>query len=346
MANSIEIFENTLLKLIVRQGANSDRKNITFSSGELAFTTDTNRLYVGDGTTQGGILVGNVFSGSATNITTLAPAKVGDYAFDSDNNKLYVLNSEDGSNISDWTLVGGIYSANDNTISITSNNRISVNKLSSGNISNDAVSNSIEIDGTDRISLSSSITTDQIRPKNTTAVTLFSALSVNGVRYNFPTTSAAGGFLKTTNGTDLEWETTPFSSSNTITVNYPLTSFSGGDTTGTPMNPTTQDIQIGASPTLSCFNLWARYDANTNSIIANKGISSVSRTSAGKYTFTFDNTLSTPFPMAMAQIYGSGAKSHDARVVEVNTNTCDVEIYYLFDPFIFRDVDFSLKIET
>jgi len=85
MPNSIEIFENTLLKLVVRQGIDSDRLNIKFSPGELAYTTDTKKLYIGDGSTLGGTLVGNVFAGSAADITSLAPASVGDLAYDTDN---------------------------------------------------------------------------------------------------------------------------------------------------------------------------------------------------------------------------------------------------------------------
>ena len=68
---AIEILENTLLKLLVRRGTNADRKQITLESGELGYTTDTKRLFAGDGTTVGGILVGNKYKGSAGNITTL-----------------------------------------------------------------------------------------------------------------------------------------------------------------------------------------------------------------------------------------------------------------------------------
>jgi len=57
MSKKIEIFENTLLKLLVRRGANVDRQNIILSEGELGYTTDTKRLYVGDGQTLGGNLV-------------------------------------------------------------------------------------------------------------------------------------------------------------------------------------------------------------------------------------------------------------------------------------------------
>ena len=54
MAKKIEILENTLLKLLVRRGDDVDRKNVVLSEGELGYTTDGKRLYVGDG--QGRVL--------------------------------------------------------------------------------------------------------------------------------------------------------------------------------------------------------------------------------------------------------------------------------------------------
>jgi len=85
---AIEILENTLLKLLVRRGTDSDRKQITLESGELGFTTDTVRLYVGDGTTAGGVIVGNKYKGKAANVTTLSPVVTGDFAYETDTNSL------------------------------------------------------------------------------------------------------------------------------------------------------------------------------------------------------------------------------------------------------------------
>ena len=43
------------MALQVRRGTNAERLGITPAAGELIFTTDTKQLYVGDGTTAGGI---------------------------------------------------------------------------------------------------------------------------------------------------------------------------------------------------------------------------------------------------------------------------------------------------
>lgn len=351
MANSVEIFQNTLLKLIVRNGPNSDRLAVVLSLGELGYTTDTKRLYVGDGITQGGKLVGNVFAGEATNVTTLAPASIGDLAFDTDNNNLYRLKINDGSVISDWQLIAGTYSAADNTIVISSDNRISVGLLSSANFDGSVAAPPIFIDpSTKKIMLSANIVADTIRPKNAPALTLYQSLSVNGVRYNWPSTAPlAGQILQANNSTaDLSWSYISLSSfsAKTMTVNFPLTATANGvNVTGTSFNPLTADVRIGLSPTLSCVNLWARYSSSLNSIISNKGISTVNRTGKGHYTFTFNNPIGNSNPYAAANVIGPNGKFYKAQVVNVSDTICDVEVFASDNPFLFEDADISLKVE-
>lgn len=188
MSAKIEINKNTLLKLLIRRGTNVDRQNVILTEGELGYTIDTKRLFVGDGQTQGGISIGSTFAGSSTNVTDFVGAVVGDYAFDTDNNKLYVHHlSGSASNIINWREVGGVYTAADSTIVVNGNNGISVGTLSAGNISSNLLGNSISLDGTNRISLSSSIKTDRITPLNTTYLSLPQNLSINSVNYSWPT---------------------------------------------------------------------------------------------------------------------------------------------------------------
>lgn len=51
----------TIIKLKIRRGTNSQRKSVVLEQGELGYTTDTARVFVGDGTTTGGRPVGSVF---------------------------------------------------------------------------------------------------------------------------------------------------------------------------------------------------------------------------------------------------------------------------------------------
>ena len=130
---SIEILENTLIKLLVRRGTDNDRGNIILESGELGFTTDTQDLYIGDGATKGGLIVGNKYKGKAGNVTSLAPCVTGDYAFETDTNTLKILQGGTGSNATDWLKVANLLSAGDGTISIVDDKSIKVGILSSGN---------------------------------------------------------------------------------------------------------------------------------------------------------------------------------------------------------------------
>jgi hypothetical protein len=54
--------------LQIRRGLAADRTTITPANGELIYTTDTKLVYVGDGTTLGGNLVGSQASGSVTSV--------------------------------------------------------------------------------------------------------------------------------------------------------------------------------------------------------------------------------------------------------------------------------------
>ena len=111
MAASIEIFENTLLKLIVRQGADADRKSVLLDSGELAYTTDTERLFVGNGSTMGGVAVGNKFLGSAVAVTSFANALAGDAAYSTLTQQLYVCTGTPAASLLNWTVVGQVVQA-------------------------------------------------------------------------------------------------------------------------------------------------------------------------------------------------------------------------------------------
>ncbi len=103
----MEILNNTIIRLIFRQGAESDRQTTTFASGEPIYTTDYKRLYIGDGSV-GGVLVGNKFQGITSDLTTLTPSVPGDTAFNVPDTTLYVLLSGSGSNLADWFPISNI----------------------------------------------------------------------------------------------------------------------------------------------------------------------------------------------------------------------------------------------
>ena len=212
---AIQILENTLLKLLVRRGTDADRQEITLESGELGYTTDTKRLFIGDGTTAGGVLVGNKYKGANGDVTALSPVDVGDYAYDNDDNVLYICTTNDGSTQGDWTAVANSLSALDNTLIIDNKSRGRVGKtsdgggLSAGNISNSALGNSLQLDTSDKVTLSSAISVDAIYRATTTVnsfLSLPSKLKISEIDYTFPAdTPSADSFLGANAAGTLNW---------------------------------------------------------------------------------------------------------------------------------------------
>ena len=222
MAKKIEILENTLLKLLVRRGDNLDRVNVTLSEGELGYTTDGKRLFVGDGQTAGGIVVGNKWKGSVTDVSTITDAITGDYAFESTSNIFYVLTEQ-----STWLSAGRILEAGDTTIDINdSNGTISVGTISGANVSVNALGNSIDLSST-KISLSSTqIKTDRVSSHTASHLKLPQNININSVNYQFPVGGLGGdnSFLRADANGNLRW-TTPeanatvyFNSSSVIPI--------------------------------------------------------------------------------------------------------------------------------
>jgi len=217
MSKKIEIFENTLLKLLVRRGANIDRQNIILSEGELGYTTDTKRLYVGDGQTLGGILVGgSKFLGYNPLVTTFTNAISGDIAFDSDNNILYSFLGGDPTDITKWSPIGGVYSPGNGTLSATFSNGLVVNQLSAGNVSLNLLGRDIALES-GKIALSSSISVDKIQPLTTNKLNLTQNLTINNVDYRWPASGGANNtFLTTDSAGNLRWDV--YSAGSTLFV--------------------------------------------------------------------------------------------------------------------------------
>jgi len=206
---AIEILENTLLKLLVRRGTNEDRKNITLDEGELGYSSDTTRLFIGDGTTVGGNLIGNKFLGSRSDIT-LETGEINDLAFDNDNNTLQRIKQNNGSNIADWETVSNLLSAGNTSIVIDDAQRATVGTLSAGNFSAHALGTSIELDASNRISLSGSISINEIKQRTvdaTSYLTLPSKLKISSINYDFPSSGAItnNSVLISNNTNQLSW---------------------------------------------------------------------------------------------------------------------------------------------
>lgn len=215
MPKKIEIFENTLLKLLVRRGTDADRQNVILAEGELGYTTDTKRLFVGDGSTPGGIAIGGGiqssgggrFIGSVADVTTLNTAVMGDIAYDTDNKKLYTLDGGSHTLLGNWKEIGGVYAAADGTITISPTNSISIGSLSAGDISSNALGNSLVVDSNSKVGVSTTaVFTDSISPFSQPYLQLPAGTAFNGVSYNWPAGGlAADNYLKIDASGNLSW---------------------------------------------------------------------------------------------------------------------------------------------
>lgn len=85
-------------KIKVRRGTDLQRKQIVFEEGELIYTTDTKRTFIGDGITLGGIRVSNRnFITSVAGIPS--NAQYGDMVYVSSTKKTYIIGTDDGQDI-------------------------------------------------------------------------------------------------------------------------------------------------------------------------------------------------------------------------------------------------------
>jgi hypothetical protein len=80
-------------KIKVRRGTDSQRKLVSFEEGELVYSTDKKRLYIGNGTEKGGILVSNRnYVKNSLGVPPVVPSEVlhGDIVYDKSNYKTYI----------------------------------------------------------------------------------------------------------------------------------------------------------------------------------------------------------------------------------------------------------------
>ena len=95
-----------IVKLKLRRGTSTQRESVVFEQGELGYTTDSKRVFVGDGFLSGGSVVGSKVHAPITlgDRSLLTEAVAGDLVVD--NNLMYQLTGSDASTLSAWTFVG------------------------------------------------------------------------------------------------------------------------------------------------------------------------------------------------------------------------------------------------
>ena len=92
----------TIVKIKVRRGTDAQRRAIVLEQGELGFTTDTKRLYIGDGVTNGGVAVAPAIYPALSRIDSITnvPASVGEIV--PAGSLIFQLTSADFTKLSSW----------------------------------------------------------------------------------------------------------------------------------------------------------------------------------------------------------------------------------------------------
>ena len=119
----------SIVKLKVRRGSDAQRKTIVLDQGEIGYTLDTRRLFVGDGSTFGGQSVSNKNVGPFNSDSSLGPdsspgLQVGDIGYA--DSRLYMLTSTNyNDSLSGYAYIGNV--PDETLIKFDSNNKLTLN---------------------------------------------------------------------------------------------------------------------------------------------------------------------------------------------------------------------------
>jgi hypothetical protein len=146
---AIEIDENTIVRTLVRKGTDSERQQVVLEPGELGYTTNYTRLFVGDGSTTGGVPVGVKYYGSVSDFSTVGNLSPQPGDFFISGTGLYARNYDSSGSVNDSTgytslgisaTVGAglsinssaalIVSIDGTTITLTSDNELTIGSVS------------------------------------------------------------------------------------------------------------------------------------------------------------------------------------------------------------------------
>lgn len=101
-----------IVKILIRKGTQAEKDTIVLDEAELGYTTDHKRVYVGDGVTIGGGIVGNKYFGEKnlpTQLGQLEPAEYGDTVFNTDDNTYLVLSGSNPEVMDSWLRINDNY---------------------------------------------------------------------------------------------------------------------------------------------------------------------------------------------------------------------------------------------
>tara|TARA_R100001377_G_scaffold52804_1_gene30975 strand:- start:413 stop:1441 length:1029 start_codon:yes stop_codon:yes gene_type:complete len=157
-----------IVKLKLRRGTDSQRQSVILEQGELGYTTDRKRVWVGDGFTAGGHVAGNLVYAPLTSSakTSLAEAVQNDLVYE--DNLLFQLSGTDYSILSNWAFIGS--QTDTASISYDVNNKLHVvtGAISATSLNSDVVATNGGITLNPVQGLSAAVDGTSIRVNSTT----------------------------------------------------------------------------------------------------------------------------------------------------------------------------------
>jgi hypothetical protein len=176
------------MALQLRRGTNAERAAETFAVGELIYTTDTKQIYVGDGSTQGGVLVSSSAASSPATLTQ--NLNLNGFNISGTGNISATAFVGDGSGLTGIAGGAGIEEGQEYSIDIQGNVRGDDTTVlvdaALGRVSADHYGDGSNLTG---------ITLNQLSNVDTTGVTTDSILKYDGADWVIGTDSGAGGSI-------------------------------------------------------------------------------------------------------------------------------------------------------
>jgi len=121
---------NQITKLVFRRGLRQTGKTVILNAGEPGWYTDTQRLYVGNGTAVGGISVGAKNYGirdfATLDFNLLSGAETGDFLYDDDSNLMYFLTGTNGALQSGWAEIDFVVKVDNSTVEFNTSSALQV----------------------------------------------------------------------------------------------------------------------------------------------------------------------------------------------------------------------------
>lgn len=247
MATQVDI-----AKIKVRRGLDSERQQVILDNGELGFTTDTQRLFVGDGTTTGGVAVSSRYIGSFANVNDVTNAQQGDIVVI--NNVTYLFLGGDQNNIVNYFNIATV-GVDNVTIQYNAFNQLEIKSISSFVAASVDGSQGMKV--TPGNQYATKVDGTSVAYNGSGAITVG---AINGTQHGNQSggalhsvaTPGVAGFMSGSDKTKLDnspvWTTTPLTNSQTQNIITSINSY-GLDTITNVSAPNT--VQVNTSNTVT-----------------------------------------------------------------------------------------------